>query len=68
MKNFERLRRVHEAALKRYLETSERRLARDTIHLIGLHKSGRESPLEVSFGEYTEQGKHFFTGFVRDVT
>jgi PAS domain S-box-containing protein len=64
----ERLRRVHEAALKRYLETSERRLAWDSIHLIGLHKSGREIPLEVSFGEYTEQGKHFFTGFVRDVT
>jgi PAS domain S-box-containing protein len=64
----EHLRHVHEASLKRYLETGERRVVWNSVHLYGLHKSGWEIPLEVSFGEYTKQGRRFFTGFVRDVT
>jgi PAS domain S-box-containing protein len=64
----EHLRHVHEASLKRYVETGERRVVWNSVHLNGLHKSGWEIPLEVSFGEYTKQGRRFFTGFVRDVT
>ena len=64
----EYLRRVHEAAMARYLETGERHLSWESIKLPGLHESGREIPLEVSFGEYAKDGTHHFTSIVRDVT
>ncbi len=64
----EELREAHRTALRRYLDTEERRLDWDSIELPGMHKSGREIPLEVSFGEYVKGGEHFFTGFIRDIT
>ncbi|HEV2130199.1 MAG TPA: ATP-binding protein, partial [Longimicrobiaceae bacterium] len=36
--------------------------------LPGLHRSGREIPLEISFGEYVKDGKRYFTGIARDVS
>jgi len=62
------LRHVHEVGIKRYLETGKRHLAWERIEVPGLRKSGKEFPLEISFGEFTRDGKHFFTGVVRDVT
>jgi PAS domain S-box-containing protein len=64
----ERLREVHEASLERYLETARQRLDWGSIQLPGLHQSGKEIPLEISFGEFVRDGEHFFTGFVRDIT
>jgi PAS domain S-box-containing protein len=64
----ERLREVHEASLERYLDTGRRRLDWSSIRLPGLHKSGEEIPLEVSFGEFVKDGRRFFTGFARDIT
>ena len=46
-------------------------LARDTPLLLfdaADPRRGREIPLEVSFGEYKKDGKHFFTGFARDIS
>ncbi len=34
----------------------------------GLHKNGAEIPLELSFAEFTRNGRRFFTGIVRDIT
>ena len=62
------LRRVHEAGLQRYVSTGHRHLNWDATELPGLHKDGHEIPLEVSFGEYTKGGKHYFTGFARDIS
>ncbi|MEX2542774.1 MAG: PAS domain S-box protein [Trueperaceae bacterium] len=62
------LRRLHEAALARYLETGERHLHWGGVELPGLHRSGREIPLELSFGESVEDGEPLFTGVVRDVS
>jgi diguanylate cyclase (GGDEF)-like protein/PAS domain S-box-containing protein len=59
---------LHEAALKRYLQTGERQLHREAIELSGLRKDGREVDLEISFGEYREGGKRLVTGIMRDVT
>jgi len=64
----ERLRDAHEAGIRRYLATGERNLEWDSIELPGLHESGREISLEVSFGEWVEGGERRFTGFIRDVT
>ncbi len=64
----EHLREAHRASLRRYIDTGRRRLDWDSMQLPGLHKSGKEIPLEVSFGEFSKEGKRFFTGFIRDIT
>jgi PAS domain S-box-containing protein len=62
------LRHVHRAGLKRYLATGTKHIAWEAVQLPGLRKDGSEVPLELSFGEFTEAGKRFFTGIARDVT
>ncbi|HYN85194.1 MAG TPA: PAS domain S-box protein, partial [Pyrinomonadaceae bacterium] len=65
----EYLRRVHEAGLGRYVETGVRHISWEGVELPGLHRTGREMTLEVSFGEFRdERGRHYFTGVARDVT
>jgi signal transduction histidine kinase/CheY-like chemotaxis protein len=53
---------------KRYTETGRRRISWDGIELMGLHRSGNEIPVEVTFGEYSKGGRHVFTGIIRDIT
>lgn len=62
------LREVHRAGLSRYLTTREKHLSWSSIELPGLHKSGWEIPLELSFGELIRDGQHRFTGIVRDIS
>lgn len=64
----EYLRHLHRAGLKQYLETGTKHLSWDAVELPGLHKSGREILLEVSFGEFQTDGRRLFTGIARDVT
>ena len=62
------LRHVHRADPGREVETGQRQMPRESIALTGLHKSGREIPMELSFGEFTENGHRFLTGIARDIT
>lgn len=62
------LRQVHSAGLQRYLTTGERHISWEAVDLPGLHKNGHEIPIEVSFGEFTENGQRFFTGIARDIS
>ena len=62
------MRHRHNAGLQRYLSTGEKHLNWDAAELPGVHKSGRDIPLEVSFGQYSKAGKQYFTGFARDIT
>jgi len=64
----EYLRAVHEAAVQGYVATGQKHLNWKAVELPGLHKSGSEVPLEVSFGEYIKNGHHCFTGVVRDIS
>jgi PAS domain S-box-containing protein len=64
----EYLRHLHQAGLNRYLQTGSRHIGWDAIELPGLHQTGREIPLEISFGEWTKNGKRYFTGIARDIT
>jgi len=64
----EPLREHHRTGMARYRATGERRLSWKAIELPGLHRDGREIPLEVAFGEYSREGRHFFTGMIRDIT
>jgi two-component system sensor kinase FixL len=58
----------HTAAMKRYLETGSRTISWKARELPGLHRDGREIPLDISFGEFFKGGRHFFSGIVRDIT
>ena len=62
------LRHVHRAGLQRYLSTGERHISWEAVELPGLHKSGKEIALELSFGEFIEGDEKFFTGIARDIT
>src|SRR5260370_1829480 len=62
------LRHVHRAGLQKYLELGERHISWEAVELPGLHKTGREIPLELSFGEFSENGRRFFTGIARDIS
>jgi len=64
----EYLRHVHRAGLKNYVETGQRHISWEAVELPGLHKSGREILLELSFGEFHVDGQHYFTGIARDIT
>jgi PAS domain S-box-containing protein len=62
------MRKFHEAGLKRYLDTGERRLNWQGTEMTAQRADGEEFPAEVSFGEMTtDQGK-VFTGFIRDIS
>jgi PAS domain S-box-containing protein len=64
----EYLRHLHRAGLQRYVETGQRHISWDATALPGLHQNGKEISLELSFGEFTENGRRFFTGIARDIS
>lgn len=64
----ERLRKAHISAVKAYVNTGVKKMKWASIELPGLHKNGKEVPLEISYGEFLKEGRHFFTGIVRDIT
>ena len=64
----EYLRRLHEEGVRRYVETGVKHISWEGVALPGQHKTGREIPLEVSFGEFAFGGRRYFTGVARDVT
>lgn len=64
----EHLSHIHLASIKRYIHTGKKNIKWDGIELAGLHKSGKEIQLEVSFGEFSKDRKHIFTGIIRDIT
>lgn len=46
------LREAHRAAVGRYVHTGKRHLSWTALRLTGLHRSGKEIPVEVSLGEH----------------
>jgi PAS domain S-box-containing protein len=62
------LRPKHRAGLKHYVETGQKHISWGGVELRGLHKDGGVIPLEVSFGEFQRDGRHFFTGIIRDIS
>ena len=64
----ERYRADHHAGFMRYLSTGTRKLDWTSISLPGLNSDGYEVPLAISFGEFEEDGRKFFTGILRDVS
>jgi PAS domain S-box-containing protein len=62
------LREAHRGGLARYLETGQKRMPWTGVEVTGLHKSGQEVSLEISFGEFRNHQQHTFTGVIRDIT
>lgn len=64
----ERFHEAHRVGVARYLATGIRNIPWSGVELPGLHRNGREVPMEVSFAEFARNGTRFFTGTMRDIT
>ncbi len=64
----EPLRAAHLRGFQRYLDTNVRHTSWQLLELPGCHKSGSEVPLELSFGEFRDGARRWFTGVIRDVS
>lgn len=58
----------HDAYIKRYLETGERRIIGIGRVVFAQRKDGSTFPMELSVGEATGDAHPLFTGFIRDLT
>lgn len=64
----ERLRAAHQRGIERYLRTREKHIPWSGIELPALHRDGHEFPVDLMFGEYSDESGTIFTGYARDVT
>jgi len=64
----ERLRKGHDAGMKRYIETNTRALDWSAVETRGLHRSGVEFPIEISFSDTHVADRRVFAGFIRNTT
>ncbi|MBF0288445.1 MAG: response regulator [SAR324 cluster bacterium] len=62
------LQNAHLNALEKYISTNEKHTSWKRVAVPGVHKNGREIPLEVSFGEIIKEGDRVFIGIIRDIT
>ena len=60
--------KLHETGFRRYLDTGVRHMNWQGTEFVGLHKNGKEFPVEISLGELTQNGRRTFTGFIRDIS
>jgi two-component system, LuxR family, sensor kinase FixL len=58
----------HDGYIERYLRTGERRIIGIGRLVIGERKDGSTFPMELAVGEMRSGDRHFFTGFIRDIT
>jgi len=61
-------REQHDSYLKRYLHTGERRIIGIGRIVVGQRKDGTTFPMHLTVGELRSGERHYFTGFIRDLT
>ena len=61
-------REQHDVYLKRYLTTGERRIIGIGRIVVGQRKDGTTFPMHLTVGELRSAERHYFTGFIRDLT
>lgn len=62
------LRKIYDAAMRRYAETRPLLDSWPLAEFPGLHRTGREIPLEITFSEFTTDGELYLTGIIRDIS
>ena len=58
----------HNEGMKRVNKGGEHRVIGKTVELFGLHKNGKEFPVELSLAEWESSSDKYFTGIIRDIT
>ena len=61
-------REQHDSYLKRYLSTGEHRIIGIGRIVVGQRKDGTTFPMHLTVGELRSAERHYFTGFIRDLT
>jgi two-component system sensor kinase FixL len=61
-------REQHDGYLNRYLKTGERHIIGIGRIVVGQRRDGTTFPMHLTVGELRTASKHFFTGFIRDLT
>jgi two-component system sensor kinase FixL len=61
-------REQHDSYLERYLKTGERHIIGIGRIVVGQRRDGTTFPMHLTVGELRTGKKHFFTGFIRDLT
>ncbi len=64
----ERFRDRHGAGIERVVAGGERHVIGSTVELAGLHRDGREFPIELSLATASTGSEPVFIGIVRDIT
>ncbi len=63
-----RYREAHRRGLERFLETGEGPVLGRRIEIFGLHRDGREIPIELAIATIRREGAYEFSAFVRDIS
>ena len=58
----------HDGYIEQYLRTGQRRIIGIGRVVVGERKDGSTFPMEIAVGEMRSSDRHFFTGFIRDIT
>ena len=64
----DRFREAHTAGIARVTSGGERHVIGQTVELAGLHRDGREFPIELSLGTWVADDRRYYSGIIRDIT
>jgi PAS domain S-box-containing protein len=64
----EHLREGHRRGIQQYLLSGKKTLDWKVVETIGLHRCGKEIPVEIAINHLRLDGDDFFVGFIRDIS
>ncbi len=59
---------AHDEGIVRVTGGGERHVIGQTVELAGVHRDGREFPIELSLATWDIDGRRFYSGIIRDIT